>query len=116
MGKRDTISTRNSKDLCRTVSYLHALFGRGRKRSEWVKYVHIYMWNEFERFTDARIKITSKTTHGAPMHCISMQNSTYDANSTDPQSGKLIRHHIDFDFVRRFCLWYDLKKRKNVER
>ncbi|DAZ92636.1 TPA: hypothetical protein N0F65_003449, partial [Lagenidium giganteum] len=81
--------------------YIKAASGRGRKRSEWVTWLHIEVLKEFVRLT----KLGAKMTNGLILHVAVeiLRNATGEINLNAEEIDVAIVTKITPSWVQRFC-------------
>ena len=89
-----------------------AMSGRGRKRELWVQFVYEYVEKEFERICELGVKVTSCILMEITVHSLNDAECPVGPEHIHPETRKLYKDLITYDFVYSFRLCSNIINRR----
>ena len=89
-----SITSKNVSGISTKRCVVEVLSGRGRKRNDWVEYLHQLLYLEFERFSSTNIKLSRGVLQYLAVLLLNESDSKYTPNDADPTSGRPISNTL----------------------
>ena len=91
---------------------IKALHGRGKKRHDWVEYLHQMLLSEFERLRSSYLQLSRGLIQNVALTLFQEENSVYSSSDVDPTSGQQITEHLTIKWVDSFLNRFNILIRR----
>ena len=88
-----------------------ALHGRGRKRHDWVEYLHQVLLCEFERLSSSDVQLSRAFIQNAALSFLAEEDSACTSSDVDPTTGRPLTEHLTPRWIGSFLNRFNIVMR-----
>ena len=106
------LRSKNVPGIAEKRCAVKAFQGRGRKRNDWVTYLHQVLLSEFERLCSSDVRLSRALIQKVALSLLEDENSDYMSTDVDPTTGRPITEHLTMKWVDSFLNRFNIVVRK----
>ena len=96
--KRLSVSSRTVNGVVAKRIAVNSFYGRGKRRHDWVEFLHAVLLCEFERYVAADVQLSRASLRDVSLHVIHEEDSLFGTKHLDNTSNMPIVNHVTMKF------------------